>query len=238
MTLPQELAYALVGLFSPDSKRIESAQRLVMLNWMSVTRLGDTVVMLPAAVLCLTWLLMGGATQLALWWCVLLSAGLIIVAATKIAFLGWGIGISALDFTGISGHAMRATAVMPVLLYLTVINTSWCIRLGAVVAGMVVGLLIGASRLIVHVHSPTEVVAGCMLGAAVSATFLWQLHRRAAPGLRLRARYAMPLLLLLLVPVFTAKPAPTERWLDAVAKTLTGHEKLYSRGYDRGKSGV
>jgi membrane-associated phospholipid phosphatase len=209
-----------------------------MLNWISVTRLADTVVMLPAAVLCLIWLMMGGASRLALWWCVLLSAGLILVAATKIAFLGWGIGISALDFTGISGHAMRATAIMPVLLYLVFINASWRWRVGAIKAGMVFGVLIGVSRLVVHVHSPTEVVAGCLLGAVVSSTFLRMMLRVPQPVLQPRKRYALPLLVLLLVPVFTAKPAPTERWMDAIAMTLSGHEKLYSRGHCRGQSGV
>jgi membrane-associated phospholipid phosphatase len=209
-----------------------------MLNWISVTRLADTVVMLPAAALCLTWLLMGGAIPLALWWSVLLFAGLIIVAATKIAFLGWGIGLPALDFTGISGHAMRASAIMPVLLYLVFINASWRWRLGAVAAGLVFGVVIGVSRLMVHVHSPAEVVAGCLLGAGVSATFLWMMLRAPQPVLRLRERYALPLLLLLLVPVFTAKPAPTERWLHAVAMKLSGQEKLYSRDYGKGESGV
>jgi hypothetical protein len=30
-------------------------------------------------------------------------------ACTKIAYLGWGIGMRSFDFTGISGHAMTAT---------------------------------------------------------------------------------------------------------------------------------
>jgi membrane-associated phospholipid phosphatase len=209
-----------------------------MLNWISVTRLADTVVMLPAAALCLIWLLMGGATRLALWWCVLLSGGLIVVAATKIAFLGWGIGISALDFTGVSGHAMRATAIMPVLLYLVFINSSWRMRLGAVAAGMVFGILIGVSRLMVHAHSPAEVVAGCLLGAGVSTAVLRRMLTAPQPVLRFKDRYALPLLLLLLVPVFTARPAPTERWLHAVAMTLSGHQNVYSRGNDREESGV
>lgn len=167
-----------------------------------------------------------------------MSAGLIIVAATKIAFLGRGIGITALDSTGISGHAMRATAIMPVLLYLRCINASRHVRLGAVAAGIAFGVLIGASRLMVHVHSPAEVIAGCLLGASVSASFQRTMLRVTQPGLRFHERYALPLLLLLLVPVFAAKPAPTERCLHAVAMKLSGHEKLYSRGYDRGESGV
>jgi membrane-associated phospholipid phosphatase len=209
-----------------------------MLNWISLTRLADTVVMLPAAGLCLIWLLMGGATRLALWWCVLLSGGLALVAATKIAFLGWNVGIPAWDFTGISGHAMRATAIMPVLLYLVSIDASRRLRQGAVMSGMAFGVLIGVSRLMVNAHSPSEAIAGCLLGATVSTAFLAITLTPTRPGLEMKPAPALPLLLLLLLPIVTAKPAPTERWLRSVAMTLSGHEKLYSRGHDIGQEGV
>lgn len=209
-----------------------------MLNWISLTRLADTVVMLPAAALCLIWLLMGMATRLALWWCVLLSGGLALVAATKIAFLGWNIGIPAWDFTGISGHAMRATAIMPVLLYLVFINASRRLRQGAVMSGMAFGVLIGVSRFMVDAHSPSEAITGCLLGAMVSTAFLVMMRAPGRPGLKIKPAQALPLLLLLLLPVFTAKPAPTERWLRWVAMTLSGHDKVYSRGYEKGQAGV
>ena len=206
-----------------------------MLNWISVTRLADTVVMLPAAALCLIWLLMGGATRLALWWCVWLSGGLAAVAVTKIVFFGWGIGIPAWDFTGISGHAMRATAIMPVLLYLVFIRSSRRVRQGAVISGIAFGVLIGVSRLMVNAHSLSEAVAGCLLGAMVSTAFLAMLLAPTRPCFEIKPAQALPLLLLLLLPVFTAKPAPTERWLQSVAMALSGHEKLYSRGYEKGQ---
>jgi membrane-associated phospholipid phosphatase len=228
----------LIGLPRPDSNDTKAAQRLDMLNWIAVTRLADTVVMLPAAALCLTWLLMSGATRLALWWCVLLTGGLALVAVTKIAFLGWGIGIPAWDFTGISGHAMRANAIMPVLLYLVFIKSSRRVRQGAVMTGAAFGVLLGVSRFVVNAHSPSEVVTGCLLGAIVSTAFLAMMPAPPRPGLEIRPAQALPLLLLLLLPIFTAKPAPTERWLRSVAMTLSGHEKLYSRGYEKRQEGV
>lgn len=209
-----------------------------MLNWVSLTQLADTVIMLPAAVLCLTWLVMGGATRLTLWWCVLLSGGLALVAVTKIAFLGWGIGIAAWDFTGVSGHAMRATAIMPVLLYFVFINSSRRVRQGAVISGIAFGVLIGISRLMVNAHSPAEAVAGCLLGAMVSTAFIELLLAPTRPAFEIKSAQTLPLLLLLLLPIFTAKPAPTERWLRSVAMTLSGYEKLYSRGYEKWQAGV
>lgn len=196
------------------------------------------MVMLPAAALCLIWLLMGGAKRLALRWCVLLAAGLALVAITKIAFVGWGIGIASLDFTGISGHAMRATAIMPVLLYLASTDASRRLRLGLVGIGTLFGVLIGVSRLMIHVHSPSEVIAGCLLGAGVSTAFLAVMLSEPPPFFQVPRKYALPLLLLLFWPIFIAKPAPTERWLNAVALALSGHEKPYQRGYEEALGGV
>lgn len=199
-----------------------------MLPWITVTKLADTIVLLPAAVFCLAWLLTAGAKRLALWWCLLLLSGLSLVAITKIAFFGWGVGISSLDFIGISGHAMRASAIMPVLLYALVSNASAYKRLMAVGAGIGFGVLISVSRLMVHAHSVSEVVSGFLLGAVVSAVFLWRLIH-AMPVAPPRPAYTVLLLLLLLMPFFGAKPTPTERWLKYVALTLSGHDKPYSR---------
>src|SRR5690242_12235967 len=103
--------------------------------------------MLPAAALCVLSLMLGRAWRLALWWCLLLILGCTMVAASKIAFIGWGIGIQSLDFTGLSGHAMRATAIAPVFLYLISPKAPAPVRLAAVLAGIGFGLLIGVSRL-------------------------------------------------------------------------------------------
>ncbi|MEB0165436.1 phosphatase PAP2 family protein, partial [Glaciimonas sp. CA11.2] len=125
---------------------------------MSITRLADTTVMLPLAAACTVWLACGRAWRMAFWWCLLFALGLTLVAATKIAFIGWGIGIQALDFTGFSGHAMRTTAVMPVLFYLLLQKSSPTVRTLGVVLGIALGVLIGISRLAVQVHSVSEVV--------------------------------------------------------------------------------
>lgn len=199
-----------------------------MLTWTTFTKLADTIVMLPMAIFCLIWLLKSGVKRLAIRWCLLLCAGLAVVALSKIAFFGWGIGIPLLDFTGFSGHAMRASAIMPVLLYLLVIHTSAYTRVMAVSAGIAFGMLISVSRVMVHAHSVSEVVTGFFLGALVSAAFLWRLIH-AIPGVPLRPVYAISLALLLFIPAFGVKPAPTEHWLRYVSLTLSGHDKPYSR---------
>jgi membrane-associated phospholipid phosphatase len=205
-----------------------------MLTWTTVTKLADTVVMLPMAIFCLVWLLKSGAKHLAISWCLLLCGGLGVVALSKIAFFGWGIGIPSLDFIGISGHAMRASAIMPVLLYLLFINASAYTRWLAIGAGLGFGILISVSRIMVHAHSVSEVVTGFCLGAFVSAAFLWRLIH-AVPGAPLRPAYAISLVLWLLMLAYGTKPAPTEHWLQYVALTFSGHDKPYSREQLRSK---
>ena len=79
--------------------------------WYSITRLGGAGLTLPLALTIGLWLALGYTWRLALAWLGLLAGAVGIVALTKIAFLGWGVGVRAWDFTGVSGHAMLSTAV-------------------------------------------------------------------------------------------------------------------------------
>jgi membrane-associated phospholipid phosphatase len=197
-----------------------------MLNWMMFTKLADTVVLVPASLLCVAWLLFQKQWRPAIWWLALLGGGLALVAISKLAFVGWGIGNCALDFTGISGHAMRATAIMPVLLYLAVSNATAQVRAMAFSAGLLFGFLIGVSRLALQVHSVSEVVSGCLLGAAISLVFAKMLIGLPRP---VCVPPALALGLLLLAPAPLSQAAPTEQWLEQIALSLSGREAPYRR---------
>jgi membrane-associated phospholipid phosphatase len=197
-----------------------------MISWMHITSVADTVVTLPAAVTIAVWLSAGRAWRMALWWSLLFIGGLGIVVATKIAFIGWGIGINALDFRGMSGHAMRATAVFPVILYLVLQKFPAAVRASGVLLGIAIGVLIGASRVALQVHSASEVVAGCAIGAAVSLGFIWRSRGLPRPYLD---RRLIALGMFALLPTAYANPAPTNQWMNAVALYLSGHDAPYDR---------
>jgi hypothetical protein len=79
--------------------------------------------------------------------------------------------LAALDFRVISGHTMLSTSIWMVALAL---QLKWW-RLPAapgIAAGLAIGVLTGISRVLDHSHSLPEVVAGWILGVAVSAVFL------------------------------------------------------------------
>ena len=201
-----------------------------MIPWMYITGVADTVVTLPAAATIVVWLLTGRAWRMALWWSLLFAGGLAIVAATKIAFIGWGIGINALDFMGMSGHAMRATAVFPVIAYLVLQRSSAAVRASGVLLGISIGLLVGVSRMALQVHSVSEIIAGCMIGGAVSLGFIWVSRGLPRPYLH---RRLIALGMLALLPTAYANPAPTNQWMNAVALYLSGHDTPYDRSTGR-----
>jgi membrane-associated phospholipid phosphatase len=199
-----------------------------LLFWTYFTKLADTNVMMPLAFLLAAWLACLRRWHEAALWLVLFCAALAIVAATKIAYVGWGIGIASLDFTGVSGHAMRATAVAPVFAYLALRKRTPAAVASAVLIGLAFGVLIAISRLVLHQHSLSEVVIGVLLGGATGLAYLWLARtHRIMP-------WNTAVIALCMVTIgsgLMAKPAPTERWIERIALYLSGRETPYHRAH-------
>ena len=198
--------------------------------WPLVSRVGESTYLLPAALLTALWLCQRGQFSSALRWLAGVAVASGITLASKLAFLGWGVGIPALDFTGVSGHSAMSATVLPVLLYLCAPpSRPWMARFGAACGGGL-ALLVGWSRLVLHAHSPSEVVAGLVLGLAVSLIFL------SFPRGKVLPRSVVPLAAAL--AVFTALhalPLPgasnaAHRLVVSMATYLSGREQPYQRG--------
>lgn len=197
-----------------------------MLPWTKITNLGDTSLMAPAALLIGLWLLLARRPRQFGWWSLLLALAMVLVSVTKIAFIGWGIGIPALDFTGISGHSTFAMAVLPVMAFLLLQHRPPAVRHAGVALGLLLGLLVAASRLVLGFHSVAEVAAGALLGAAVSLGFV-----------RLSAALRVPVLkpaligfsAVVLLAASTLQAAPTQHMFVRVALYISGHERPYVR---------
>jgi membrane-associated phospholipid phosphatase len=190
------------------------------------TKLADTNVMMPLAFLLAAWLACLQRWREAALWLLLFCAALGIVAATKIAYVGWGIGIASLDFAGISGHAMRAAAVAPVFAYLALRKRTSAATTIAWVAGVAFGIMIAISRLVLHQHSVSEVVSGVLLGNATAFAFLSlrQTHRMLPWNIAVVA-----VCLLIVIAGLMAKPAPTERLIVRISLYLSGRDTPYHR---------
>ncbi|HZW23710.1 phosphatase PAP2 family protein [Noviherbaspirillum sp.] len=198
-----------------------------MIDWTDITHYGDVTITSLAAAAIAGWLFVEDEKRLAFWWSVLFAGGMGIVIATKMAFIGWGIGIRAIDFAGFSGHAMRAAAVLPVLLYLILQRTRFIIRAGGVVFGFACAAMIGVSRIALYTHSTSEVVAGLLLGAAMSLTFIRIAHGSLGKHVFKPLRIVLSLLVLLPAPY--VHPAPTQQWLTELTLYFSGHDHPYPR---------
>ncbi|MGI4779940.1 MAG: phosphatase PAP2 family protein [Janthinobacterium lividum] len=205
--------------------------------WQGFTWLGDSGLLLPASLLIVVLLAWSRATRMtALQWCLVFGAGSVVIAGSKLAFLGWGVGSARLNFTGFSGHTAISTSVWPVLLWLAaaqctvrrpdLLSATTGMRM-AIFFGWAVGAAIGVSRLAVFAHSLSEVVLGFLLGMLVSATFLMLARNRALP----RFPWQVGALGLVL-PLFVLQPgtpAPTQDLLEVIAMRMAGTTQPFTR---------
>jgi len=198
-------------------------------HWNWVSTLGNAALILPllacaAAVLATQ----SPAARRGAWlWLATAVAAIGLVAACKIAFYGWGVGVRAWQLASPSAHVLLAMAFWPVFLALLVPVQRPVPRGGAIVAGVALGVLCGWSRLATHAHSVSEVLAGAGIGAIAAGLAL-----RAVRGLRLAIpRMAMAAALGMLILGWTRPTLklPGERWLAQCGAYLAGREAPVSR---------
>lgn len=196
--------------------------------WQAFTWFGDSGFLLPTALLVALWLFVDtGSRAAAAQWVLLFGACGFVVMVSKLAFMGWGIGSAALNFTGFSGHTALATSVWPVLLWVTASRFSSRVRLLAAALGWCLAVGIGVSRLALEVHSNSEVVAGALLGTLVSATFLrlqWK-----APARPWGMRWLLLGVAALMAVFMHGRAAPTQGALQVIAAKIAGLERPFTR---------
>jgi hypothetical protein len=197
-----------------------------METWLLITRCGDSAILIPVAALIMVWLGLARNWAGLFAWCALFGGAMVLVIVTKLAFMGWGIGIEEIDFTGFSGHSSRAAAVLPVLFSLLFDKAPRSLRSKSVLVGWALALIITVSRVVVNAHSHSEAWFGFALGAVVSVTFL-SLQRESRFGLA-RIWLLLPCVALLFA-LPAIKPGKAHEWITGVALYLSGREAPFSR---------
>jgi membrane-associated phospholipid phosphatase len=196
-----------------------------MVWWSHLSALGGLNVTGVLALVIVAWLGAARCWRLALSWCLLFGSALLLAVVTQMAFIGWGIGIEALSFTGFSGHATRAAAVFPVALFLLAEREGERVRNMALGLGVLLGVGVALARVKVGAHSPSEALGGCLLGLLTA--WLFMLRARTV-----RAFSPQPLLLGLLAAIVLlprADPINSHQWLTAAALKLSGRDRVYLR---------
>ncbi|WP_322026944.1 phosphatase PAP2 family protein [Burkholderia sp. BCC1977] len=198
--------------------------------WTAVSDLGDAAMTLPLAVACIAWLTRSTAGRHhAASWALMLAAGMALVGATKLLYAGCGIQIRAIDFRVISGHTMLASAVWPMTCVLALgggvqprASTSLSLSL-SLGLGLGIGALIGVARVFDDAHTPSEVVAGWLVGSAVALAFVW---RHGAPRVDARYRALVAGSLLAVSAVAYGRHAPIQAAIEMYSPFLCGRFAL------------
>jgi membrane-associated phospholipid phosphatase len=203
-----------------------------MPSWTTLTDFGDSALLVPSAILILLWLTLQRAWRPALSWGLAFVAAALLVAASKIAYLGWGVGVPSLTFRGASGHAMLATSVFGTLGVLVGHGRPVRLRAAAWMASFGLAAAVGLSRVVLQAHSPSEVVAGCALGAGVvliaTRSFGPATVPLATPAGPQRRRGVLMLGVLSLALLLHGQRAPSQALIEALALQLSGHDRLYA----------
>jgi membrane-associated phospholipid phosphatase len=220
-------------MVNPDTATLSIWHGLAPTFWHQLTRLGEAQLLLPALLLATVWLARRpGGGRLAVLWLAATATAALLTTATKVAFIGYGVGYAPLDFTGISGHAMFAAAVLPPLVLLAGSAGAGAgagdaaQRRRLLVAGYLLAGAVAVSRVMVGAHSWSEVVAGAALGALSSGMVLAS-HRM--PAVRLARWLPVALVAWGLVAVAAAPPSTTHDLVTRLALAQSGRTQPYHR---------
>lgn len=201
------------------------------MNWQLVSFFGDSTVLLPSAVVLFAVLALRKASRTLAWqWALLFGITGTVVCISKLAFMGWGIGIREIDFTGFSGHTALSTAFWPILLWLLTSRAPFSVRCSAVFVGYALAAIVGYSRLMIHAHSVSEVVSGFILGACGSLIFLllqWRTHSSRTAQISWAG--ALSMVIIPLVLLNTGAKVPTQSLLGEVATMIGPFDKPFTR---------
>lgn len=152
------------------------------------------------------------------------SFGMSVVALSKIAFLGWGVEIQSIGFKALSGHAFRATVVLPVFFFITLqdIPAQW--RTLGFLFGAALSMLVGILLINFNFHSVSEVVASCIFGAFIDVVFIWLAKELSQAHGNL---WAIPASVIAFFVIHGLKPSSINHRLVDIALYFSGRDYPY-----------
>jgi hypothetical protein len=188
--------------------------------WSKLFHLGDLSLTLPAGSAIAAWLLASRAGRAALGWSLAFGLTLAIVAATKIAFLGWATGVPALGYKAISGHAAGFTAAAPTLCWLLAQRCPSVVRSAVAVAALALGAVVAVALVRAGEHTPIEAAAGWIIGMAAFVCTLHVASDTAAPRVDVALACAA---LAFAATAWALRTVSVGYWMIRLATALSGN---------------
>jgi len=182
--------------------------------WRTLSPLGDSRWLLPMA-LVLLFTLPRADARLKWRWLLAIAVTAGITLASKLAFMGWGIGIKSVHFTGFSGHAAMSSVSYPVVGALLAGPGKRARAIGLAI-GVLLATAIAWSRIPLHAHSLSEVIAGST----------WAMHT-AGPSSRPNAVAAAAAVLAGMVLPLALPDVHTHQLVIALAKLISGRAEIF-----------
>ncbi|MFM0414711.1 phosphatase PAP2 family protein [Paraburkholderia aromaticivorans] len=187
-----------------------------------ITNFGDPYLMSLLAAVVTLWLAATRAWQPFAAWTICFSAGVSLVAASRIAHAVWGIEISALNFAVVSGHSMLSGAVYPTTFGLCAAQERPRTTHVAYLFGLACAAVIGVSRVLMGLHSPVEVLAGWVVGTLIAGVTLILMNPSRARAVSIGRLPKCDTTLfaataLALIVVCHGKVVPVSAWIDNTA---------------------
>lgn len=198
-------------------------------DWKGLVDLGHVALVLPAAAALTAMLLASRAGRLAWWWSLSFSLAIGLVAASKVAYMGWGAGLPDIGFKALSGHAAGAAALFPMLFYLLLPADRPALRISALACGAGVGMLVAVLLVLQCHHSRAEALAGYGVGLLACAVAIRQ--GGAIPPLR-PLNSALAFALVFGAGLWLMQSAPLGWWMIKAARRLSGSDTLFSIDFE------
>ncbi|OIQ69227.1 PAP2 superfamily protein [mine drainage metagenome] len=184
--------------------------------WTFLTNFGDSAVTLPLAVAVLALFALSGSLSLLRGWLLVVALCGFSVALLKIGFSDCAAaGPLGRPFSP-SGHTAMSTLVYGGLALLASAGRPPGVRLVALIPALALALAIGVSRVVVHAHSPSEVVAGFAIGGGA----LLLLHRATARATLRGSPLALIAVALVVALAMHGTRWPIEQQLQRLAALL------------------
>jgi membrane-associated phospholipid phosphatase len=152
----------------------------------AITSLGDSGLLLPASFCVFGYLLYRSAYSVALIWAAVLIAGLGVTLVAKLGFHACGAEVGLPDIRSPSGHTAFGAIFFGCGSLLAGFGRPSWQRVVLLCGAAALILLIAVSRVVLHAHTPEEVVGGLAIGSAGVAFFAWAHARAKPPEVRLR----------------------------------------------------
>lgn len=140
--------------------------------WNFVTDFGDTAVTVPLAFAMACFLAATKHARLALAWCLVIAGCAGAIAALKLAFVACGAPLIGPVLTSPSGHTAMSIAIYGGYAAVLGARLPLAARLGLIAAAVLFAIGIALSRVVLHDHSPVEVVVGLTVGGATLAVLV------------------------------------------------------------------